>query len=145
MAGLQYLLVRQNRGNYLQAPIQLFMKILSATAHGLLDYLVVAFLLASPPLFGMTGGLATFTYILGSIHLLLTLLTNFKPGMIKLIPFRLHGIIEFVVVMLLAGVAYLFYRQKNFLGHDFYLFFSLALLIIFLFTDYNGTRKPKYK
>jgi len=119
------------------------MKVINAKAHGILDYLTVVFLFLSPTLFGMHGTLATFTYILGAVHLLLTILTAFEVGLIKVIPFRVHGIIEIIVAIALGIVAYWFYTLDNQPGFYFYLVVAMVILLVFFLTDFTsvtGTR-----
>ncbi len=119
------------------------MKVINAKAHGILDYLTVAFLFLSPTLFGMDGTLAAFTYILGVVHLLLTILTDFEVGLIKVIPFRVHGIIEIIVAIALGIVAYWFYTLDNLPGFYFYLVVAMVILLVFFLTDFTsdtGTR-----
>ncbi len=113
------------------------MKIISSKVHGILDYATVVFLLAAPTLFQMEGALSTFTYVLAGVHFSLTALTAFEPGLIKLIPFKLHGIIEFVVAIALAGVAIWFKSNDNELGLYFYLSLAIVIMIVFLLTDFR--------
>ena len=77
---------------------------LTSKIHGIIDYLVVAFLLVSPSLFHLPEITALFTYILGGIHLVLTISTNFEMGLLKIIPLVLHGWIELIVSIALVGV-----------------------------------------
>ena len=114
------------------------MKILSAKAHGILDYLLVIFLLASPTLFKMEGHLAMFTYALGGVHLLLTILTAFPLGIIKVIPFRIHGLIELVVAIALGAVALWLREHGNTLGFEFYIGLTTLILVVFLVTDFRS-------
>lgn len=114
------------------------MKILNATTHGIADYLVVIFLLASPMLFGLVGMAATFTYALGVVHLVLTLATRTKLGLIKVIPFSVHGMIELVVSVALVGVAIWFGSEGDALAKTFYLGFAGAVFITWLITDYRS-------
>lgn len=114
------------------------MRILSATTHGIIDYIFVILLALSPSLFHMDGDLATFTYGLACIHLLLTILTDFKPGLVKLIPFRVHGLIEVVVALALAGVAFYFYKQGSTLGFYYYMALTVTILLVFGLTDFKG-------
>jgi len=88
------------------------MKFISPKIHGIIDYLVVVFLLASPTIFGFTGLLATFTYALGGVHLLLTILTAYSAGLIKVIPLALHGLIEFVVGVVLIVLAFILFSER---------------------------------
>jgi len=117
------------------------MKIISSKTHGILDYLVVIFLLAAPSLFKMEGNLCTFTYALAAIHFLLTILTRFEFGLIKVIPLPLHGLIEFFVAIALALVSFWFNKNGNTLGFYFYLYFSIAIMFVFILTDYKGSRR----
>lgn len=114
------------------------MRILSATTHGIIDYLFVILLALSPTIFHMEGNLSTFTYALAGVHLLLTILTDFKPGLIKLIPFRVHGLIEIIVALALAGVAFYFYEQGSTLGFYYYMAIAAVILLVFSLTNFKG-------
>ena len=112
------------------------MKLISPKLHGIIDYLVVAFLLASPLGFGFTGLLAIFTYILGVIHLALTLLTDFSCGVIKLIPLSFHGMIELIVGVVLIILAFTLFKDEA-TGKIFYAIFGAAVVLVWLLTDYR--------
>jgi len=114
------------------------MRFISPKIHGIIDYLVVVFLLASPMYFGLTGFLATFTYALAFVHLLLTLLTDYSPGLFKLIPFQVHGAIELLVGVVLISLAYTLFADKP-VGQLFYVIFGTCVLLTWLVTDYKGT------
>jgi len=113
------------------------MKFISPKIHGIIDYLVVIFLLASPSIFGFTGLLATFTYALAIVHLLLTILTDYNVGLIKVIPFTFHGTIEFIVGVALIAIAYTLFKD-NAAGKLFYVIFGTVVLLTWLVTDYKG-------
>lgn len=119
------------------------MKVINSKAHGILDYLTVVFLFLSPTLFGMDGTLATITYTLGVVHLLLTILTAFEFGFIKVIPFRIHGIIEIIVAIALGIVAYWFHTLENMLGFYFYLALAIVILLVFFLTDFTSVTSPR--
>jgi hypothetical protein len=108
------------------------MKVISPKLHGIIDYLVVLFLFASPTLFTMSADIATYTYILCVTHLLLTILTNYSYGIFKLIPLQLHGLIELVVGVALVVIAFtvLKYDER---ASRFYEWFGLAVLVVFIF------------
>jgi len=114
------------------------MKISSKT-HGIIDYVFVVFLWLSPTLFGLAETTALFTYILGGIHLAMTLLTNFEVGIIKWIPFRLHGLIELVVAIALGGVAFYLGNLEGDLSRNYYLGLAVTILVVFLLTDFKKT------
>ncbi|MEO8066172.1 MAG: hypothetical protein ABI599_00625 [Flavobacteriales bacterium] len=114
------------------------MKILNATTHGVVDYAVVLFLLLSPKLFGMMGMAATFTYALGVVHLVLTITTRFPLGLLKIVPFRVHGMVELVVALALVGVAFWFGSAGDGLAKTFYFCFAGAVFLTWLVTDYRS-------
>lgn len=113
------------------------MKIISSKLHGILDYSVVIFLLASPTIFKMEGNLCTFTYALAAMHFLLTILTRFELGIIKIIPFPIHGLIEFFVAIALALISFWFNSNGNASGYHYYLYFAIAIMLIFVITDFK--------
>ncbi len=104
------------------------MKIISSKTHAILDYATVIFLLASPSLFKMENSLSTFTYVLAGVHFLLTILTNFEFGLLKVIPFRIHGLIEIVVAVVLAAIAFWFNSNGSELGLYFYLLLAVVIV-----------------
>jgi hypothetical protein len=115
------------------------MKIISPKIHGIIDYLVVAFLLASPSIFGFMGHVAMFTYALAGVHLLLTILTNYSAGIVKIIPLPVHGLIEFIVGLLLIIMAFTLLNNHPEVKH-FYTVLGAAILVVFLITDYKGVK-----
>src|SRR5271163_94752 len=82
------------------------MKIISDQMHGVLDYLTVIIFALAPSLIGFTGVAAAVSYALAIIHLAMTLTTRMPLGVVKLIPMKLHSIVELVVgpVLLLGGL-----------------------------------------
>jgi hypothetical protein len=123
------------------------MKIISSKAHGILDYATAAFLLLAPTLFKMEGDLCTITYVLGAVHLTLTALTDFEVGLIKVIPFRIHGLIEVVVAVGLAALAFWFYNNENAFGFYFYMALAVIIMIVFILSDFKtaaSKREPNF-
>ncbi|MDP9075916.1 MAG: hypothetical protein M3O71_00700 [Bacteroidota bacterium] len=113
------------------------MKFMSPRVHGIIDILVCVFLLASPIIFGFTGTLAVFTYGLGVAHLILTLLTDFNMGIVKIVPVSIHELIEFIVAVAVIVLAYTAFGNTAD-GKLFYVIFGNCLLLTWLVTDYRG-------
>lgn len=105
--------------------------------HGIIDYLLIIFVFASPSIFNMEGNLCTITYILASAHLVVTVLTNFELGLIKVIPFRIHGLLEIVVSLTLASLSFWFYKNGNEFGFYFYMVLAIGIMIVFILTDFK--------
>jgi predicted cobalt transporter CbtA len=72
------------------------MKIIPRKMHGLLDYLVGVVLIAAPWLFGFADdGPATYIPVaLGAGALVYSILTNYEFGVVRLIPFRVHLLLD---------------------------------------------------
>jgi hypothetical protein len=113
------------------------MKKLSPTTHGILDYVTVLFLLISPSLLKMETPGSNLTYALAFVHLILTLLTDFPVGALKLIPLRIHGLIEVIVSFGLLAVAISFRILGYSVSFYFYLVFCVVLLIIWTISEYK--------
>ncbi len=117
------------------------MRFISPKIHGIIDYLIVIILLASPWYFGFTGFAATFTYALAAAFLLLSLFSNYAPGVFKVIPLALHAFIESFIGIALIVLAYTLFGH-NVDGKLFYIIFGTVILLTWLMTDYR-TRPRK--
>jgi len=115
------------------------MKFISLRVHGIIDFVVVLFLLASPMSFGLSGLVAIFTYALAIVHLTLTLLTDFSAGLLKVISLPLHGMIELVVGIALIILGFTLFKNAG-AGKVFYIAFGSAVLITWLFSDYQRNK-----
>jgi len=112
---------------------------INSKIHGAIDYLTVVFLVLSPSIFGMKDLTATFTYVLAAIHLLLTITTKFEFGLIKIIPFKIHGVIELIVSIGLIGVAFYLGSLEGELSRNFYLSFGVVVFVTWMITDYKNS------
>ncbi len=118
-------------------------RLLSPRSHGILDFLVVVFLLLSPLLFDLQEPAATFAYVLAGIHLILTVLTAFPMGLIKIIPLRIHGLIEVLVSVFLVFSPYIIGFTEDPMAIWFFPVFGLVVLLVFLISDYNYPKELK--
>src|SRR5919199_6521940 len=86
------------------------MRILSTRVHGILDYAMGIFLLASPYLFGFaTGGVKQWLpMILGLALLGMSLLTRYEFGAVRVIPMPAHLAVDGLSGALLAVSPWLF-------------------------------------
>jgi hypothetical protein len=112
------------------------MKVISDTAHGILDYLTVAIFALAPGVLGLSGFAALVSYALAAIHLVMTLLTNMPLGVLKIIPMRLHALVEMLVGPVLVVAALVL---PNILGdkREFFLVMGLAIFAIWLLSSYG--------
>lgn len=117
------------------------MKILSASAHGVLDYVTVVLFALAPTLFGLTGLAATLAYVLAGVHLLLTLITAFPLGAVKAVPFHLHGAVELIVSIVLALLGVFYFGLEGVNG-VFYLAVGVVIFLVWLLTAYGPAKHP---
>ncbi|MGA9639601.1 hypothetical protein [Flavobacterium sp.] len=110
---------------------------LNSKMHGIIDYGIVLFLLVSPSLFLLPKITAIVTNVLAVIHLLLTVTTKFELGLLKIIPFKIHGQIELIVSIVLIGVAFYLGNLEGDLSRNFYLSLAIAVFLTWLITDYK--------
>ena len=114
------------------------MKIISPTHHGYLDFITVVIFLFAPTVFGLNGLPAVLAYLLAVIHLAVTLATDFPSGVIKIIPFTLHGLIERVVGPLLVVIPFILGFANEAAARNFYIFIGIIIIIVGVLTDYEG-------
>lgn len=112
------------------------MKILTPRTHGFLDYLTVITFLLAPTLFGLSGLPATISYLLAVVHLVLTLVTASPLGLVKAVPFKLHGVVELVVAILLVLLPWLLGFASVPTARNFYVAAGIVIFIVWLVTDY---------
>jgi hypothetical protein len=112
------------------------MKVISDTAHGILDYLTVAIFALAPGILGLTGFAALVSYALAAIHLIMTLLTNMPLGVVKIIPMRLHALVEMLVGPVLVVAALVL---PTLLGdkREFFLAMGLVILAVWFLSSYR--------
>ena len=111
------------------------MKIISPRLHGILDYALILFLYMSPVVFG----LATYTYTLATLYLLLTIITSYSFGIFKLVPLKVHGIIDLVVGAGIIASSFIILQYDE-RAKAYYAPLGIMILIIALCTDYDPRR-----
>jgi hypothetical protein len=112
------------------------MKIISDTTHGILDYVTVALFALAPTVLGLTGTAALISYALAGIHLTMTVLTDMPLGVIKLIPMKLHAIVEMLVgPVLVVGALALPMLFAG--GQAFFIIAGMVIFTVWLLSNYG--------
>ena len=103
----------------------------------MLDYAAVAAFLNAPMVFGFQGTPAAIVYWLAGIHLLMTGFTDFPYGLFKMIPFRVHGVIDLLAGIFLLVCPWLFGFSTDSAARNFFLAMGILILIIAALTDFS--------
>jgi hypothetical protein len=112
------------------------MKPISLTVHGVIDYLAVVILAVAPAVIGLSGWPAALSYALAGIHLLMTLLTDFPAGVIKVIPIALHQWVERIVGPVLIILAFVSMTEA---ARAFFVAMGIIIFAVERLTAYRST------
>jgi hypothetical protein len=92
------------------------MKIFSSRAHGVMDYVLGLALLAAPYFFGFAdlGSYAVIVpQVIGALILVQSLMTDYELSLFKVIPFRMHLMLDYLASAFLALSPFLFGFVNN--------------------------------
>jgi hypothetical protein len=117
------------------------MKPISLTVHGAIDYLAVVIFAAAPAVIALSSWPAVLSYALAGIHLLMTLLTDFSAGVIKVIPITLHQWVERIVGPLLIILALVAVTQTP--ARAFFVAMGVIIFAVERLTAYRPTAAAK--
>ena len=117
------------------------MKVISPRAHGYLDFLTVFIFLLAPVLLGLTHLPSAISYCLAAIHLIVTLTSDFPFGVVKFIPFNVHGWIERLVGPLLIAIPFILGFTDEEAAKNFYIGMGVVVIAIGMLTDYQNARR----
>lgn len=113
------------------------MKVLNATAHGVLDYCAALFFFIGPHITGFTGPARSLAYAIGVVHILLSLITRMPLGVLKTLPLPVHGAVELFVSILLFALPWMANFAKGLHSRNFFWFMGLIVFVVWLLTDYR--------
>ncbi|MFD0766730.1 hypothetical protein ACFQZI_17855 [Mucilaginibacter lutimaris] len=115
------------------------MKLISPKLHGLIDYVLIIFLFASPVLFAMPKDVATYTYAIATGQLILTVITDYSYGMFRMVSLRLHQVIDVIISIGIIVAAFTLFEYDE-RSKPYYAGLGIFWLIITVFTDYSKKR-----
>jgi hypothetical protein len=113
-------------------------KPISPTLHGVIDYLAVPLLLAAGPLFGFNGFPSETTSTLAGIVLVYAAFTAYPPGLVKMIPFKVHLLIDVVLGIGLIASPFVLHFSGDARACYFFVGFGVLVLLIALLTERNS-------
>lgn len=123
------------------------MNMLSPHPHAWLDYGLAAWLIASPWLFGFVSVSATATTImvfLGVALAVLSLLTDYSRGVIQVLPFRTHGMMETLgAIVLMLSPWLLGFNAESGAATMVAVLTGLVWVMTVVLTDYTDARHQR--
>jgi hypothetical protein len=113
-------------------------KVLTPTVHGILDYaLALAFLLA-PGLLGFSQTAATVSYITGAAYVGASLVTDYPLGLIRLIPFPVHGVLESIMAVGWLVFPWAFgFAGEDMAARNLFIAAGIGLAVVAALTNYK--------
>lgn len=114
------------------------MKFLSPKIHGILDMLVTVVLFIAPSLFHFGREASTVSYILGAAYVVIILATAYQYGLVKVLPFTVHGAIELILSPFLVAMPWIAGFRYDQAGRDFFVVAGIALFLVWAATDYKA-------
>jgi hypothetical protein len=116
------------------------MKPISVTFHGVIDYVAVVIFAVAPAVIGLSGWPAALSYALAGIHVVMTLLTDFPAGVIKVIPIALHQWVERIVGPVLIILAFVSMTEA---ARAFFVAMGIIIFAVERLTVYRSTTAAK--
>jgi len=114
------------------------MKILSPTAHGFIDIAFIAVLTMAPIMFDLDPAVDTACYVLAGSYLLITLLTDFRLGLVKVIPFPVHGMLDLLTGLALLAAPFLFQFEAGSAERNLSWALGVVSVVTWFITDWKG-------
>ena len=110
------------------------MKIISSEAHAALDYLTVVIFALAPTVIGLSGAAAVISYVLAVVHLSMTLVTDMPFSLVKIVPIKLHAVVELVVgpVLVIGGLLLEFPTPAR----TFFVVMGVIIFAVWLLSNY---------
>src|SRR5687768_13568634 len=106
---------------------------ISTKTHGILDYVVGGLMIVAPWLFGFAqGGWETRIFVLlGVSALVYSLMTDYELGAVRVLPMRVHLMIDFASGILLAASPWLFgFSDRVTIPHVAFGLFDIAAVMM---------------
>ena len=110
----------------------------------MIDFIAVIIFGLAPMVFGFKGIAATISYVLAGVHLVMTLVTAFPLGLFKIIPTKIHSIVEFVVSMTLVILPWMFGLSSEHVARNFHIGMGIIIFVMGLLTSHQ-TSDRKYQ
>ena len=114
------------------------MKILTPTIHGVLDYGLALLFLLLPGVLDFPPPAAAASYVIGVVYIVASLVTRYPLGLLKLLPFPVHGVIETIMALAWIALPWLMGFAEHAASRNFFVIAGVALLGVVALTNYRA-------
>lgn len=114
------------------------MKILSPTAHGVVDVAFITVVAMAPIVLNLVPAVDIACFVMAGGYLALTLLTDFKLGLIRIIPLQIHGWLDLLTGVALLAVPFLFNFPQGSAERNLFWILGAVSIVTWLITDWKA-------
>jgi hypothetical protein len=114
------------------------LRFVSPRMHAPVDYVIVVLFALAPMIFGFGGVAATLSYVVAVAYLGLSLTTAYPLGLVKLVPFTIHGWIELALAPLFVAAPWIFGFDEVREARWFFVAMGVAAFAVWATTDYRA-------
>jgi hypothetical protein len=114
------------------------MKVLNPTVHGVLDYGLALLFLVLPGMLDFPPPAAAASYVIGSVYIVASLVTRYPLGLLKWIPFPVHGVIESLMAVSWIALPWLMGFAEHAASRNFFVAAGVGLLAVVAMTNYRA-------
>jgi hypothetical protein len=109
--------------------------------HAVLDYGLAILFLIAPALFGFESAAArSLAHAIGATYIVASLVTRYPLGLLKLLPFPAHGVLETLAALGWLVLPYLAGFAGDRAARNFFVATAIALLAVVSITDYRAAQ-----
>ncbi|MDB5897569.1 MAG: hypothetical protein JWP22_4220 [Ramlibacter sp.] len=114
------------------------MKVLSPTVHGVLDYALAVLFLVLPGVLDFPPPAAVASYVIGVVYIAASLITRYPLGVLKLLPFPAHGVIESLMAIAWIALPWVMGFAEHGPARNFFVVAGVGLLVVVALTNYRA-------
>jgi hypothetical protein len=118
-------------------------KRLSPRLHAPLDFGLAASFALAPWLLDFGGVAASLAHVIAAGVFVGSLATDYPLGIVKLVPFPIHGYAELASAFCFVAMPYLFGFGGVAASRNFFIFMGVGTIFVFILTDYRAGKRRR--
>jgi hypothetical protein len=120
-------------------------RLLPAWLHAVADYAVGGLLIIVALVAGGTSGATATGIVVGAVVLIVSMLTKYPLGVVKVLPFTVHSAGDYLAALLLVAAPFVLNFSSSDTGLSaFYVVAGVAVLAVSLITNYQYSPKREW-